>query len=1342
MDFAAGMAALSAAGADVYLELGPSHTLVGMGRACGVAARAWLPSLVRGHDAGTSLGEAVAGYYAAGGQPDWAAYYAGRGCRRISVPTYPFQGKDYRIKGLDSFYHPSLGRPVSGNKTAVKIYKSAWVELDFGLSKETQTGGPLYTVVCFEKSDFIAQLGSVFTELGGEVEILCIEDFPACDDEFRTIERLTDKLGAVAPNRTYSALLVLESDLVDKVGQDADGIDSAINDTRIFIDRTICVLKSVLESTERAENTKLHIVTRGQYSPASASGSTGLATVGGLGKTIAHEHPDIFGSVCDISQVYSQRDIALLFRVISNPGVNTVTIRNGQVFRQVLSSVDLPSRPEKSNRFVSDEAAYIVTGGLGSLGYSVARTLASGPVGKIFLIGRSELDQSKQQKLSELERLSPVEYVRLDIADYKQVALFFDSIRESSLPVKGIVHTAGILKDGVTSQQRREDFYSVFPAKVQGAWNLHRLSKDLELSFFVLFSSVAATFGSPGQGNYACANSFLEQLSRYRRSAGLASTTINWGAWAVGMADKLSRQDKLRLEKRGVGMLDADVGSHYFEAIVTDYAEPVIDIVSIDFEKYVRSVSSPLVKSMAAPLIDTENLEAVGDSPDEGESVSFKEKIKGLDEKEVVVKIREKLRTIIVDLLGDESDSLLIDEDLLEKGFDSLVVMDLANAVQKIFDIAFFPREFYTNSTIEKLSQHIAREINLDFNDMDTGRAIDFSIKGIAGARGPDEDENEEKLPSSIFLLSSPRAGSTLLRAMLAGHSHLFAPPELHLLPYHDITQRNSQLEASLQSGLQRAFMELYLMDAEASGHYIEKLIAEKCTIRSIYQEIIQSIGEKTLVDKSPTYAVSKQVLRRAETLFRKPKYIHLVRHPYSVIESFVRIRMDKFASILSGAAAETPYEIAEKSWTISNRNIIEFMEENALEERLHLVNYEKLVNNPIDELVKLCEFLDIPFEQSLLEPFAEGRMTDGIHSNLLSVGDPNFDKRKVIDAELANAWKNIELPRVLDKTTFLLAQRTGYTCEKEKVVYKKKDNAFAMREKVILYKGTPLCVCEWGDKNARPVVLLHGILEQGMVWDKVAQQLAGNDYRVVAPDLRGHARSEWSGSLHLVDFVADVNHIVTQYVGQPVSLVGHSFGSLIACLVAYSLPEWIESTLLVESFVPKDDGRSPLDFLEHYLQTVGDSAYGTEFDSVEEAADRLKNSYQGIDGNFAAALAGRLCKRQQNGKYVWSINPGVTTRAINSAGFGVEEYRSVVSSLSRQQRLHFFFGERSRAKEAVLSSLKEHAKGLDVRMLPGEHNLHIESPQLLAQSLLEILQRESGGKNFENTNDKLEVVV
>ncbi|TQV65811.1 SDR family NAD(P)-dependent oxidoreductase [Exilibacterium tricleocarpae] len=122
MDFAAGMAALSAAGADVYLELGPSHTLVGMGRACGVEARAWLPSLVRGSDAGASLSEAVAGYYAAGGQPDWAAHYAGRGCRRISVPTYPFQGKDYWFE----MRHPDVNAsrsPAAGFLTIAPAMK-------------------------------------------------------------------------------------------------------------------------------------------------------------------------------------------------------------------------------------------------------------------------------------------------------------------------------------------------------------------------------------------------------------------------------------------------------------------------------------------------------------------------------------------------------------------------------------------------------------------------------------------------------------------------------------------------------------------------------------------------------------------------------------------------------------------------------------------------------------------------------------------------------------------------------------------------------------------------------------------------------------------------------------------------------------------------------------------------------------------------------------------------------------------------------------------------------------------------------------------------------------------
>merc|ERR1712054_760878 len=120
-------------------------------------------------------------------------------------------------------------------------------------------------------------------------------------------------------------------------------------------------------------------------------------------------------------------------------------------------------------------------------------------------------------------------------------------------PIRGILHSAGVLDDATIENQSLERFEKVFLPKVNGAWNLHEctMAMNIELDFFVFFSSIASLLGSPGQSNYAAANAALDGLAHYRRSLGLAGVSIQWGAWtAAGMAAE--HDTVARLEAQGI----------------------------------------------------------------------------------------------------------------------------------------------------------------------------------------------------------------------------------------------------------------------------------------------------------------------------------------------------------------------------------------------------------------------------------------------------------------------------------------------------------------------------------------------------------------------------------------------------------------------------------------------------------------------------------------------------------------------------------------------------------------------------------------------------------------------
>lgn len=278
----------------------------------------------------------------------------------------------------------------------------------------------------------------------------------------------------------------------------------------------------------------------------------------------------------------------------------------------------------------------------------------------------------------------------------------------------------------------------------------------------------------------------------------------------------------------------------------------------------------------------------------------------------------------------------------------------------------------------------------------------------------------EERNPGVVFALSSPRAGSTLLRAMLAGHPALFAPQELHLLPFYSMKQsRKIFRNTMLGRGLQRTFMALKELGAEESAAFIERLSEEDWPIHKVYAHIQELCAPRVLVDKSPSYAAEKDALRHAEEIFHEPKYLHLVRHPYAVIESFIRtgIYQQQFSDV---------FAFIENLWAVSNANLAAFFQE-LPPARKHVLRYEDLVRTPEEMMRGVCAFLQIAYDDSLLRPYEGARMLDGINAETVAVGDPNFLQHKGIESGLGEAWRRIKLERPLGEFAARVAQSFGY---------------------------------------------------------------------------------------------------------------------------------------------------------------------------------------------------------------------------------------------------------------------------------------------------------------------------
>ena len=205
----------------------------------------------------------------------------------------------------------------------------------------------------------------------------------------------------------------------------------------------------------------------------------------------------------------------------------------------VLTESDPASAPDAVTQFRRD-GTYLVTGGLAGLGLRVAAWLAAHGAGHLVLLGRREPDATAREVIARLERDGVrVMVARADVSRRDEVAAVLAEAQRKLPPLRGVVHAAGTLDDGILVQQDWSRFAKVMAAKVSGSWVLHMLTWSAPLDFFVLFSAGASFLGRPGQGNHAAANAFEDALAHARRRSGLPAISINWGAWGeVGAATR------------------------------------------------------------------------------------------------------------------------------------------------------------------------------------------------------------------------------------------------------------------------------------------------------------------------------------------------------------------------------------------------------------------------------------------------------------------------------------------------------------------------------------------------------------------------------------------------------------------------------------------------------------------------------------------------------------------------------------------------------------------------------------------------------------------------------------
>ncbi|MFH8590164.1 type I polyketide synthase, partial [Streptomyces celluloflavus] len=451
---------------------------------------------------------------------------------------------------------------------------------------------------------------------------------------------------------------------------------------------------------ERCADSRLVFVTRG----AVGGEDVAAASVWGLVRSAQTEHPGAFGLIdLDPDADADASSVPLLPQALAVAEPQLViregAVRAGRLARRAVSGPGL---------VWDTEGTVLITGGTGGLGSVLARHLvAEHGVRRLLLAGRRGADAPGAADLVvELAgQGAEVALAACDLADRDAVSALLAGV-PADHPLTAVIHTAGVLDDGVIGSLTPERLATVLRPKADAAWHLHELTRDLDLSAFVLFSSAAGTFGSAGQGNYAAGNAFLDALAAHRRAEGLPGVSLAWGPWAqqAGMTSGLDDRDVRRAEAAGMPLLSVEQGAALFDAALAT-GEPAVAPVRLDLPALrAQSEIAPLLRG----LVRTRSRRQAVAGADTGLTEQLN-RLERADRRAALLDlVRGQAALVLGHTGGDSVDPVRAFRDL---GFDSLTAVELRNRLNATTGLRLPATMIFDHPTLTALADHLLDEL-------------------------------------------------------------------------------------------------------------------------------------------------------------------------------------------------------------------------------------------------------------------------------------------------------------------------------------------------------------------------------------------------------------------------------------------------------------------------------------------------------------------------------------------------------------------------------------------------------------------------------------------------------
>jgi phthiocerol/phenolphthiocerol synthesis type-I polyketide synthase D len=620
--------------------------------------------------------------------------------------------------------------PRKSNKNDEDFYELAWRPLNLPGVTETNLQGQRWLIFC-DKTGIGRHLSEALHTIG--VTCLMVAPGKSTDtptkgnatldiDQPEDIESIFEwacPVGSKIDRVVYLwACDVTPSDQLDS----GNLMASQIRTTHIPLKlvQTLCTHSRVVDC-------RLWFITLGAQlvSPNDPGISVGQSPLWGFARTVIMEHPEIFGGLIDLdSQASSALSGDDLFNALTvSLDDDRIAFRRREFYVERLTRQRISESHSKEIHWRKN-AAYLVTGGLGGMGLSLARWMADQGVQHIMLLGRSKLPDRKEWSTLPTEHPRYLAVSTIETLESKGVEVVLgvhdvadkqgmESLRDSlDRPLGGIFHAAGLWEDCPLRDLQGPLLDAVMRPKVVGSWVLHEVFGRDDLDFFIMFSSFSSFLPPRGQASYAAANTFMDALARYRRQIGQSAMSVNWGPWSdIGFgATEFGEKAHQSLERMGIKRTRPAEGFEILDRLMcTDLTNS--GVISVDWAKLAKAEPA-----LSQTFFDEVAVRDAAEGSSGGDFAASAAVLKAIhegstDEGASVVKIQ--LRNLVAEVMNHDGDLMDTSENLNEMGLDSLMAVEIKNRVQSETGVDIPIIQVLDGMSVNSLTEQVMNHLHL-----------------------------------------------------------------------------------------------------------------------------------------------------------------------------------------------------------------------------------------------------------------------------------------------------------------------------------------------------------------------------------------------------------------------------------------------------------------------------------------------------------------------------------------------------------------------------------------------------------------------------------------------------